>query len=72
MGQFRTAGGLALLGGRSWGLRFPAALSAYEHGPFDRRVTSNTNWRFTPCGAMPPPTERRNRIAVQKMGKDKN
>jgi hypothetical protein len=25
VGQFRSAGGLVLLGGRSWGLRFPAA-----------------------------------------------
>jgi hypothetical protein len=25
VGQFRSAGGLVLLSGRSWGLRFPAA-----------------------------------------------
>jgi len=32
VGQFRSAGGLVLLSGRSWGLRFPAARKFAQAG----------------------------------------
>jgi len=39
VGQFRTAGGLVPLSGRSWGLRFPAARTG------DKRRGRICSWR---------------------------
>ena len=46
MGQFRSAGGLVLLGGRSWGLRFPAAHLWTVYIPVGLFVTVVTKMRF--------------------------
>ena len=46
MGQFRSAGGLVLLGGRSWGLRFPAARLLTVYIPVGLFVRAVTKMRF--------------------------
>jgi hypothetical protein len=47
VGQFRSAGGLVLLSGRSWGLRFPAARKCAQADVRRVRVESGNGWGVT-------------------------
>jgi hypothetical protein len=46
VGQFRSAGGLVLLSGRSWGLRFPAARKFTQADVRRDRLQSGNGWGF--------------------------